>query len=83
MFIGIIDLFASARCKMRQKLGEMHDAQYSKKKFSMKSRLWGHDNKCFYDALKTGYAPQAFCFSSQLSEDGKNLLTDERQILER
>ena len=76
-------MFTECRRKVQFKLRAIQDQWLSGKADEIQSYADRHDAKRFYDALKTIYGPTPSGSSPLLSSDGKTLLTDRSQILDR
>lgn len=75
--------FIECRRKVQLKLRAIQDQWLSVKADEIQSYADRHDTKRFYDALKTVYGPTQSGSSPLLSSDGKTLLIDRSQILDR
>ena len=75
--------FTDCRRKVQSQLRAMQDKWLSDKSDEIQFYADRHDTKRFYDALKAIYGPTSSGTSPILSADGKTLLTDCSQILDR
>ncbi|XP_047481686.1 uncharacterized protein LOC125034089 [Penaeus chinensis] len=68
---------------VQKKLREMQDTWYCKKAEEIQGYADSHDTKRFYDALKTVYGPRTTGSFPLLTANGRQLLTEKKQILDR
>ncbi len=75
--------FTNIRRIVQAKLRDMQDSWLSRKADEIQTHADKHDTKRFYDALKDVYGPQSSGTSPIFNSDGKTLLTDHSDILNR
>ena len=77
------DAYVSKRSEVQRKLRIMQDTWSSNKADEIQDYANRHDMKRFFDPLKTIYGPPTSGSSTMLSADGKELITDKNNIVER
>ena len=77
------DNYMSNKRAVQNQLRQMKEEWWRRKAEELQNAADTHNTKAFYQGLKAVYGPSLSTSSPLLSSDGKTILTEDKQILER